>query len=281
MKSRSILAMAGILILSGILAPALSLGQNPKALIKKYLTELPSGKPENSISKYRMTAVYTNRDLYGKFTNKVQVTGEYTRGFEDQHMQWNNVFIANSNSFSDPFPEGVKQEYMENMKYFPADNMLKADAFKNFPSNPENVFARNLIWDMMSFEVYSWNFYDSLKLNKPYIINQINGEFDMAEIGKYNHNRILVCWKGISEINGELCTIIDFNAIDNIIELTMDQINSKGTEQYWGTVWLSMKTKTIKQAFMYSGTIQEIEVKGMNNKFLVKTIRELYLEKIQ
>ena len=42
-----------------------------------------------------------------------------------------------------------------------------------------------------------------------------------------------------------------------------------------------MKTKIIEQAIMYSGTIQEIEVKGMNNKFLVKTIRELYLEKIQ
>ena len=281
MKKRSISVMAGILILSGILAPALSSGQNPKAVIEKYLTGLPSGKPENNISKYRMTAIYINRDLYGKFMNKTQVTGEYTRGFEDHHMQWNNVFIASSNSFSDPFPEGVKQEYMENMKYFPTDNMMKADAYKNFPSNPENIFARNLIWDMMSFEIYSWNFYDSLKLNKHYIINQIKGEFDMAEIGKYNHNKNLVCWKGISEINGELCTIIDFNAIDNIVELTMDQINSKGTEQYWGTVWLSMKTKNIKQAFMYSGTIQEIEVKGMNNKFLVKTIRELYLEKIQ
>jgi hypothetical protein len=281
MKRRTISAKAVILILSGILVPAISFGQSTKAVIEKYLTELPSGKPENIMSKYRMTAVYTNRDLYGKFMNKTQVTGDYTRGFEDGHLQWNNVFIATSNSLSDPFPEGSKQEYMENMKYFPKDNMLKAEAFKNFPSNPENILARNLIWDMMTFEVYSWNFCDSLKLNKPYVINQINGEFDMAEIGRYNHNRILVCWKGISQINGELCAIIDFNAIDNIVELAMDQINSKGTEQYWGTVWLSMKTKNIKQAYMYSGTMQEIEVKNMNNKFLLKTIRELYLEKIQ
>ena len=281
MKNNLFPVLAGALILSGMLIPAICYSQDKEAVIDNYLTSLPAGKPENILSKYRMTAVYTNRDLYGKFMNKLQVTGDYSRGFEDGHMIWNNVFISNSGSFSDPFPEGVKQEYIENFKYYKEDNMLSAEAFKNFPSNPENVFARNLIWDMMTFEVYSWNFYDSLKLNIPYVINQINGEFDMAEIGKYNHNRNLICWKGISEINGELCSVIDFNAIDNIIELTMDQINSKGTEQYWGTVWLSMKTKNIEQAIMYSGTIQEVEVKGMNNKILVKTIRELNLEKIQ
>ena len=46
--------------------------------------------------------------------------------------------------------------------------MLEADAFKNFPATPENVFARNLIWDMMSIERFAWNYSDSLKLNKPY-----------------------------------------------------------------------------------------------------------------
>jgi hypothetical protein len=31
---------------------------------------------------------------------------------------------------------------------------------------------------------------------------------------------------------------------------------------------------------MYGGTIQEIEVTGMENKFLAKTIRELWVDKI-
>jgi len=31
---------------------------------------------------------------------------------------------------------------------------------------------------------------------------------------------------------------------------------------------------------MYSGTIQEIIITGMENKFLVKTIRELWVDKI-
>lgn len=281
MKTRLLTGLKGIVIISAILIPTVCLGQKKEALIKEYLTALPPGKPENILRKYKMTAVYLNRDLYGTFMNKTKVEGDYTRGFEDRHMQWNNVNISHSNSFSDPFPGGVKQEYIENFKYYPEDNMLSPEVFRNFPSGPDNILARNLIWDMMTFETYSWMFWDSLKLNEPYVIAQINGEFEMAEIGKYNHNKIIICWRGISEINGELCAVIDFNAIDNIIELTMDIINSKGTEQYWGTAWLSLETKNIEKAFMYGGTIQEIEVKGMKDKFLAKTVRELWLEKIE
>lgn len=281
MKKKFIKALAGILIFLGIIIPIISFGQSQKGITKKYLTRLPSGEPEKILSKYRMTAVYTSRDLYGKFMNKAKVTGDYSWGFDDGHMLWNNVFISHSNSYSDPFPEGVKQVYMENFIYFPTDNMLQKDAFKNFPSNTDNILVRNLIWDMMTFENYAWKFCDSLNLNEQFEISQIQGEFEMAEIGTYNHNKVILYWKGISDINGELCAVIDFNAIDNILELTMDQINSKGTEQYWGTVCLSMKTKNIEQAYMYGGTIQEVEVKGMNNKFLIKTIRELDLEKIR
>jgi len=60
----------------------------------------------------------------------------------------------------------------------------------------------------------------------------------------------------------------------------MDKINTKGTEQYWGTTWISLKSKQIEYAEMYGGTIQEIEVRGMEKKFLIKTIRELRVEKI-
>jgi hypothetical protein len=61
----------------------------------------------------------------------------------------------------------------------------------------------------------------------------------------------------------------------------MPGIKSKGTEQYWGTSWISLKTGLIVHVEMYSGTIQEIEINGMKDKFLVKTIRELRLDKIK
>lgn len=282
MKTGLTTLITAALIMSEILIPFQGMGQNLKTLTKKYMSALPSGKPANdgNLQKYRMTAVYLNRDQYGKFMNKTKVTGDYTRGYKDSTVIWNNVFISNSNSFSDPFPVGAKQGYMENMRYVPSGKMVNKEAFKNFPSSTENIFARNLIWDMLTFDTYAWNFSDSLKLNKPYRVLSSAFKFDMAEIGKYEHNTILLCWKGITVLNGVLCAVIDFSATDNIIELSMPAVTSKGTEQYWGTVWVSMKTRDVEQGVMYSGTSLELEVQGMKDKLFTKTVRELYLDRI-
>ena len=281
MKTKWNLITAGLIISLLVFVPESLRGQSEKAFVNKYLTKLPSVNLSKALTKYRMTAVYTNRDLYGKFTGKIKVVGDYTRGLPGDSVIWNNAVISNSQKYEDPFPQGTRQEYMENFKYVPSDKMIKAEAFKDFPLNPENVYARNLVWDMYTFDIYSWLFYDSLKLNIPYVIPDIQGEFDMAEIGKYEHNKTILCWKGVSVVRGELCAVIEFNSFDNLIQLSMGQIKTKGTEQYWGTVYLSLKTKLIEEAVMYSGTIQEVEIAGMKDKFLIKTIRELNVEKIQ
>jgi hypothetical protein len=273
--------LTSLVIILLISVPEVSNGQSEKSFIKKYLSELPSVKVSNSLAKYRMTAVYTNRDLYGKFMDKLKITGDYTRGLENGFASWNNIFISSSSDFTKPFPSGKKQEYMENYKYVPSSEMLNADAFKDFPTGTETVFAKNLIWDMMMIENFAWNYSDSLNLNRTYIIPEINGAFEMADIGNYSHTSIQICWTGISQVNGKLCAVIEYRALDNKIELAMDQIKTKGTEQYWGTTWVALNDKQIEYAEIYGGTIQEIEVIGVKNKFLVKTIRELWVEKIQ
>ena len=266
-----------------IFAPSVAKGQIEKAIIKKYLTELPNGSPVNSgeLQKYRMTAVYTNLDLYGNFMDKAKITGDYGRGFENGFVSWNNVWISNSKSKSEPFGIGIRQEYMDDFRYIPSSKMMNEEEFKDFPPGTQKVLARNLIWDMMSIEMFAWDYSDSLKLNLNYDIPEIKGEFDMADIGSYEHANIQVCWTGISQINNELCAVIEYRAIDNKVELALDQINTRGTEQYWGTTWISLKSRQIEYAEMYSGTIQEIEVKGLKDKFLIKTIRELWVERIK
>ena len=280
MKNQFYSVYAGLVLGLLIILSTVGNGQSNKAVEKKYFKKLPELQKSKSVQKYKMTAVYTNRDLYGKFTEKTMVSGDYTCGLPGDSSMWNNVYISTSDNFSNPFPAGRKQEYMENFRYIPSDKMMSEKAFKGFPKTVDNIFARNLIWDMMSTDIFAWNYYDSLKLNVPYIIPDIKGEFSMADIGNYSHNKIMLTWKGLTESNGQLCAVIDFNAIDNKIELTMDLIKSKGTEQYWGSILISLKTRTIEQAVMYSGTIQEIEVKGIKDKILMKTIRELNIDKI-
>jgi hypothetical protein len=269
--------LAGIFLIVTFVTNA----QTNKSFIKKYLEKLPKVQVTGQPQRFRMSAVYTNQDIFGNFKGKTRMTGEYTSGLPGDSAIWNNVFLSASDSETEPFTEGKKLNYIESFKYLPAPEMVtEKEAFKNFPSTPENVFARNMIWDMYSFEIFAWKFYDSLKLNKPYIVNE-PGQFNMAEIGKYSHSKMIFTWVGVTTINDELCSVIEFTTPDNRLELEMDMVKTKGTEQYWGTVFVSTKSKSIEKGIMYSGTIQQIEVKGMKDSFLMKTIRELEIERIQ
>jgi len=249
--------------------------------IMKHLKKLPDVREDLSMKKYRMTAIYTNRDLYGNFTGKSRIYGEYTKNINGDSCRWNNVGISSSDSFLGAFSEEQKQLFIEGFTYIPSDKMLQADAFIGFPATPDAVLSKNLIWDMMAIESFAWQQYDSLKLNRIYAIPDSDDKFAMADIGTYEHSGINLCWTGISEMNGVLCAVVEFRAIDNKISMEMEALKTKGTEQYWGSIWMSLKDKSIEQAEMYGGTIQEITVPGMENKFLVKTIRELKVDKIQ
>ncbi len=272
----------GLLIISLFIGtPILTMAQSDQAFIDEYLTKISGKSTDSSIQSYRMTAIYTNRDLYGEFIDKTNITGDYTRGLAGGNVKWNDAYVSVSKDFNEPFKSKVKLEYIEDFTYKPSPNMLDAVHYKNFPPTPEAVFARNLIWDMMAFEGFAWDHLDSLKLNEVYRISDIgSGEFDMADIGTYSHEEVKLCWTGVTTFDNDMYAVLEFEALDNIVALSMDAIKTKGTEQYWGTILVSLQTKEIGQAVMYSGSIQEIEITGMETKFIIKTIRELWLDKI-
>ncbi len=280
MKNHSNSIVFGILFFLILIVPNLSQAQKNKSLIKDHLTKIKIKSIDNSEQKYRMTAIYTNRDLYGNFIDKTKVTGKYTKGLESGNVKWNDVYTSVSKSYDGSFPSGIKQEYIENITYVPSPEMLDAGKYKDFPPTAEAVFSRNLIWDTMAIEGFAFDHLDKLELNKTYKIPSMAGEFNMADIGTYNHAEIQLRWTGISSIEHELYAIIEYEAIDNIISLSMEAIKTKGTEQYWGTILVSLETRAIANAVMYSGSMMEIEIAGMPNKLMIKTIRELWFEKI-
>lgn len=282
MKKKSILVSAGLIAVLLTVTNSVALGQSDNDVIKKYLTVLPHVRVNVSPQKYRMTATYINRDLYGNFTDKNRITGEYTKATKGDSCIWNNVYLSSSSRFEDSFPSGTRQDFIEGFKYIPSPDMvLKPGSFTGFPPTPDAVYSKNLIWDMMAFETFAFTNHDSLKLNKSYDIPDSGNEFNMGDIGTYEHSGISLCWTGISALRDKLCAVIEFRAIDNKVGLSMEAVKTKGTEQYWGTIWISLSDSMIEKAEMYSGTIQEITMTGMENKFLVKTIRELTVEKIQ
>ena len=75
MKRKLNYVLAVSLVLSFSFLPLISEGQGRKSFIKNFMTELPKGKVSNALQKFKMTAVYSNRDINGNFTGKTLVTG--------------------------------------------------------------------------------------------------------------------------------------------------------------------------------------------------------------
>lgn len=271
-----------ILSVGAIIQPGFANCQSTKNY-KNYLNSLPKHLKleEKTPQKYLMTAEYFNKDIYGNLQNKTKVTGEYTRGLKDGSVYWNNVFIANSTDQSGSYHESVKQDFMEDFKYVPSSHLMEESFFKNFTNHPENVLSRNLIWDMKMIEMYAWNYFDSLELNETYILPDIYGTFNMANIGTYNHAKIELNWIGISMINNKPCAIIEYRALDNKLELNLKEMKSKGSELYWGKTLISLENKQIEYAEIYSNTIQEMEIQGLSQKILMGTKRVVTLDKIK
>jgi hypothetical protein len=114
MKKELNLCLAGLLMILLIIVPSISNGQSEKAVIKKYLMKLATVPVSNTLHKYRITAVYTNMDLYGNFSGKIKVTGDYTRGLEKGFVSWDNVYLQFKQclrAFSDLDKTGIYGKY--------------------------------------------------------------------------------------------------------------------------------------------------------------------------
>jgi hypothetical protein len=254
--------------------------------VDQYFESLPTDLElkEPVPQKYLMTAVYYNKDIYGNFFDKTLVSGEYTRGLDDGYVKWNNVRVAMTNQPDGTFPKGELQEYMEDFRYKPSGDMVDESAFEGFPANnPHDFHAKNLIWDMMGLEAFAWEFYDSLKLNHDYTPADLKGKVDLAGSGYFENKNIHLNWTGITRMNGEVCAVIQFLAMDNPLEINSEingtEISLKGRSHYWGNVLVSLEDKQIEGAILYEDVVMKMNIPGMQNQ-IVNTTRELKLDKL-
>lgn len=254
--------------------------------IEKLLSEgrLPVGLKlkENGVQKYQITTDYFNKDIFGNFFNKQRYQGIYSRGYSDGKVKWNNVAVSSSNVEKGVFPAGNPLSYMENFSYTVSPEMMKAESFPNFPST--EVDAKNLVWDMMGFEGFAWLYFDSLKLNEYYESQAFNGKVPMEGVGTFENRNILIKWSGITVKNGENCAVIEFLAMDNPLDLSVEteyfKLVAKGRSHYWGTILVSLSDKQIEQAILHEDVILDM-VMPDGKKQLANTTRLLTVEKLK
>jgi hypothetical protein len=253
--------------------------------IEKLLSKgrLPVGLKlkENGVQKYKVTTDYFNKDIFGNFFNKQRYEGTYSRGYADGKVKWENVSSASLDSEKGEFGNGNPLSFMEGFSYVVSDDMMKAESFPNFPST--EVDAKNMVWDMMAFEGFAWLYFDSLKLNEYYESHAFNGKVPMEGVGTFENKNILLTWNGVTIKNGETCAVIEFLAMDNPLDLSVDteyfKLVAKGRSHYWGTVLVSLSDKQIENAILHEDVILDM-VMPDGKKQLANTTRLLTVEKL-
>jgi hypothetical protein len=254
--------------------------------IEKLLSEgkLPSELKlkDNETQKFLVITDYFNKDIFGNFFNKQRYQGIYSRGYSDGKVKWNNVSVSNSTSEKGDFPVGNPLTCMEDFSYLVSPDMMKAESFPNFP--PTEVDAKNLVWDMMGFEGFAWLYFDSLRLNEYYDSHAFNGKVPMEGVGTFENRNILLKWSGITVMKGEKCAVIEFLAMDNPLDLSVDteyfKLIAKGRSHYWGTILVSISDKQIEQAILHEDVLLDM-VMPDGKKQLANTTRLLTVEKLK
>lgn len=229
---------------------------------------------------FKIVTAHYNYDIFGNILNKQQVTGDYTRGLPDGKSKWNNVTVSFSNvaERDAEFESTENIPYMENYTYLPGNDMLLAEKFTTFSKHA--AFTKNLIWDMMCFEVFAWNFWDKLELNKEYSTPEMNFKVDLAGEGYFENKDIRLLYAGISEKNGEQCALINFRTFNNPLELGVNEMQLKGRSHYWGTVWVSLEDKQIEEAVLYEDVVMEMKMHKEAPTQIINTTREISCQRI-
>jgi len=233
---------------------------------------------EEGPQQYVVTTDYFNHDYLGNFTSKSRVKGQYTRGFEDGTVQWEDVTIAHSIDAEAAFPEGEAIEYMEGFTYTPSVEMVNPNAFPGWPLDA--FFAKNLVWDMLGMEGFAWAYWNELRLNEPFKADQFNFEVPLAGAGSFTNKDIVLTYAGVSQMNNETCALILYNAMDNALKVDTEHFKMNGRSHYWGSVWVSLEDKQIEHATLFEDVNMEMTMPGQTEPQLTNATRKIVFEKI-
>ncbi len=227
---------------------------------------------------YRMTADYYNRTIDGGFIDNTRVVGECTQGLPGGKERWNNCSVSTSHQPEGDYPEATPLPYIENFEFVPGVQISEASAF---PGWPENSFhAKNLVWDMLAFEAFGLAHFDKLVLNTRIKPAEIDGVVNLAGQGSFENRNSTVRWMGVTTFNNVPCAVIEYRQIDGKLEVEMTGFKMKGRSHYWGTIWISLLTRTIEHADMTEDVLSRIEFEGQP-AIWTNTLREITVEKIR
>jgi hypothetical protein len=235
--------------------------------------DLPHGTIVNDSGPrtYRFTVDYNAANVTGEVVHRQRVTGDYTRGLANGHVEWRNVGVAEADGASTPFPLPQKRDFLEGFSYpVGSPDTLKPDFFKSFP--PTAVLERNLIWDTSMMEGFAQSYFDRLKLNVPLHV-LADQDINMPGVGTFHSRDMVLEWVGRSQRNGQDCALIDYRAFFNPLQIANGGVTIQGRSDFWGEIWVSLTTKQIEYATIYEEVSGQLKLPGQNTAQLLSVLR--------
>lgn len=209
---------------------------------------------------YRFTVDYQSANPQGVVVQRQRIVGEYTRGLAGGEVQWKNVAQADADGASGPFGAPQKRGFMEGFRYVnDLGATMQPGFFKGFP--PTAVFERNLVWDTGMMELFGQGYFEKLKLNEPYHAMD-NQDVKMPAMGTFHNRDVVLEWVGLSYRNGQECALIDYRAFLNPLEIATGGMTLRARSDYWGQIWVSLKTKQIEYGTLYEEVLGEMQLPG-------------------
>ena len=227
---------------------------------------------------YRFTVDYLMANPRGAVVHRQRLVGDYIRGLAGGEVQWKNVSQAEADGPTGGFGAPQKRDFMEGFRY--ANDLgttMQPEFFKGFP--PAAVFERNLVWDTGMMELFGQAYFETLKLNEPFhaLASQ---DVKMPGMGTFHNRDVVLEWVGRSYRNGQDCALIDYRAFLNPLEIANGGMSLWARSDYWGQLWVSLKTKQIEYGTLYEEVMGEMKLAGQDQAQPLSVFRTGTLEPV-
>src|SRR5437868_4353264 len=122
------------------------------ALIASILCAAPAATRIADTQVYKATFDYYTLSMRGELTQRVQVSGTYTRSLDKKAATWRNVTVAGAEG-AKPLGSAEQSPFMQGFSYrLGAPDMTSAIFFRDIPVTA--MYERNLVFDARMWEVF-------------------------------------------------------------------------------------------------------------------------------
>ncbi len=228
------------------------------------IAALDDSRPQS----YKVSLHWINRDLDGKLVNDNTATANYTRGFADGSVAWNDVRL-----------DGKSLEELDGLHYrIVGDNLVKQSFYDAFPQKHIDL-VRWFVQDAAAIEAYAWMYLDSLKLNdvfQPVFFK--NQRIDIENYVNLTSRGLNLCWTGISERNNKRCAVVRYQSMYNPVDADTDAMKLRGRTLFWGDIWISLADRHIEYATMNEDVVYTLVLPANGTEQRLNLQRDIIFE---